>query len=334
MNRIPKICLSSQVTRGHLMTGLAAFVIVLFTGLPLFGQVTPEQRLTEAYRLEKEGKASPAITQLTALLDSKSLDQAGMGRAWNILGLAYEDQGALSESRHAFEQSLQAYEGLSNAGDLAMALDDFGELYALTGQFDLAVRMMERALHLYESVEDHAGVARASSYLAGALFGQKKIREGKENLTRALKESRLTDEHSYDDLAALASLQGWLAQREGDIQASVSNYQQSLDLLRKNHGEESMVIGWAYALLGQARAETGDLSRSLTEMDKGRVILGSTLNNQDPRVLATELAYARVLDRYGRRSEAASIRANAESQWKTRQNTQCLACTVSAKAFR
>jgi len=322
------------MNRISLITGLASLVIVLFTGLPLFGQVTPEQRLTEAYRLEREGKASLAITQLTALLDSKSLDRAGIGKAWNLLGLAFEDQGAFRESRHAFEQSIQAYEGLSHARDLAMALDDFGELYALTGQFDLAVRMMERALHLYESVEDHAGVARASSYLAGALFSQKKIREGKKNLTRALKELRLTNEHSYDDLAALASLQGWLAQREGDIQASVSNYQQSLDLLRMNHGEESTFTGWAYLLLGQVRALTGDLSRSLTEMDKGRAILGRTLNNRDPRFLSAELAYARVLDQAGRRSEAASIRTNAESQWKTLQNTQCLACTVSAKAFR
>ena len=293
-----------------------------------------EQRLAEAFRLEREGKASLAIAQLTSLLDSKSLGLAGIGKAWDLLGLAFEDQGAFSASRHAFEQSIQAYQGLPNTSDYAMALDDFGELYVLTGHLDLAVRMMERALHVYEAVEDHAGVARASSFLAGALFSQKKIREGTKNLNRALKELHLANEHDDDDLATLSSLQGWLAQRQGDVPASVSNYQQSLDLLRKNHGEESTFTGWAYVLLGQARSDTGDLSRSLTEMDKGRAILGRTLNNQDPRLLAAELAYARVLDRAGRRSDAVSIRSNAEGQWKTFQNTQCIHCTISAKAFR
>ena len=83
-------------------------------GLPLFGQVTTEQRLTEAYRLEREGKAAPALTELKLLLDSKSLDSAGIGKAWNVLGLAFEDQGDFSASRHAFEQSIQAYEGVAH----------------------------------------------------------------------------------------------------------------------------------------------------------------------------------------------------------------------------
>src|SRR5689334_11237610 len=225
----------------------------------------PEQRLAEAYRLEREGKASLAIAKLTSLLDAKSLDPTGIGKAWDLLGLAFEDQGDFSAARHAFEQSIRAYERLPNASDYAMALDDFGELHVLTGQLDLAVRMMEKALHLYETAEDHAGIVRASSYLAGALFSQKKIREGKKNLNRALKELQMANQNDDDDLATLASLQAWLAQREGNIRASVSNYQQSLDLLRKNHGEESTFTGWAYVLLGKVRADTEDLSAALAE---------------------------------------------------------------------
>lgn len=345
MNIFPKIRLSSGMRRcrefqvtgwmWHLVAGVVCLSVVLLVDFPLFAQNSPEQRLTEAYRLEREGKAAPAVTQLKSLLDSKSLDAAGIGKAWNVLGLAFEDQGDLSASRRAFEQSLRAYEGAPyDTTDYAMALDDFGELYVATGQFDLAVRMMEKARHLYEAAQDHAGVARASSDLAGALFSQKKIRGGRKNLDRALKESRLTNELDDDDLATLASLQGWLAQFEGDKPTAVSKYQQSLDLLRKYHGEEYAPTGWGYVILGQAHAETGDLSRSLPEMTEGLAILSRTLNRQDPRYLLAEIAYSQVLDRDGKRNEAASIRTNAERQLRTVRNRQCIDCTVSAMAFR
>lgn len=345
MNRFAKIRLGSGVRRckethvtgwrRHLIGGVAAVSVVLFPGLPLLGQATPGQKLTEAYRLEREGKAAPAIVQLESLLDSKSLDPADTGRAWDVLGLAFEDRGDFSASRRAFEQSLQVYEGLPNdTTDYAMALDDFGGLYVATGQPGLAVRMTERALHLYEAAQEHAGTARASSCLAGAMFSQKKIRQGRQYLDRAVKESQLTDSLGQDDLATLASLQGWLAQSNGDLPTSVSKFQQSLDILRNYHGEEHASTGWGYVLLGQVHAQSGDLSGSLAEMAKGLAILGRTLNDQDPRYLSAEIAYSHVLDMAGMRSEAQSVRANAEAQMRSFSNSQCINCTVSAKAFR
>lgn len=327
----------SQVTRRrrHLIAAVAAISAVLLADSPIFAQITPEQRLTEAYTLEREGKAAMAITQLQSLLDSNSLPPAGVGKAWDVLGLSYEDQGDFRDSTRAFEQSIQAYESVPNhSADYATALDDFGNLYVTTGQLDLAIRMMERAQRLQQANEDHAGVARSSSDLAGALFSQKKLREGRKYLDRALKESRLTSELDDDDLATLASLQGWLTQLTGDLPTSVSKYQQSLDLLRKYHGEEHASTGWGYVLLGKVRAENGDLSGSLTEMVKGLSILGRTLNSQDPRLLSAEIAYSRVLDMAGKLSEARNLRTKAERQLNSFRNGNCVDCTVSAKAFR
>ena len=86
----------------HQIAGVAFLSVVLSAAFPLSGEITSEQTLTEAYRLEREGKAAQAIVQLNSLLASKSLDPAGVGKAWNILGLAFEDQGDFFASRHAF----------------------------------------------------------------------------------------------------------------------------------------------------------------------------------------------------------------------------------------
>jgi tetratricopeptide (TPR) repeat protein len=321
--------------RRHLTVAVATVSAVLLADNPVFAQIAPEQRLTDAYMLEREGKAATAIPYLKSLLDSKSLDSAGVGKAWDVLGLSYEDQGDFSDSSRAFEQSIQTYESAPNhSEDYAAALDDFGNLYVTTGQLDVAVRIMERALRLHQATGDHAGVARSSSHLAGALFSQKRLGEGRRYLARALKESRLTSELDDDDLATLVSLQGWLAQLDGDLPTSVLKYQQSLDLLRKYHGEEHASTGWGYVLLGKVRAENGDLTASLTEMAKGVSILGHTLNSQDPRLLSAEIAYSHVLEMAGKISEAQNLRTKAEGELSSFRNSNCVDCTVSANAFR
>jgi tetratricopeptide (TPR) repeat protein len=306
--------------------------LLLFTVSPLLSQMTPTQRLTQAYSLEKEGKPTPAISELQALLNSKSLDTVSTGKAWNILGLAYDDQGNFPFAQHAFEESLHILENLpDNIQDYA--LDDFGGLYLATGQFEIANKLFAKALGLYEKVGDRGGIARASSALAGTAFSQKKVGNGSKYLERAMKEERLANDLYDDDRAAIASLKGWQAQFDGDLATSVTSYRQSLDLLRKCYGEEHPSTGWGYLLLGEARAEAGQLTTALGEMRQGIAILDRTLTRQNPHYLVAEIAYSRVLDATGSHSEAAQTKAAAEPLLKNIYRRQCAGCTVSATAF-
>ncbi len=308
--------------------------LLLFTVCPLLSQMTPTQRLTQAYSLEKEGKPTPAISELQELLDSKSLDTVSTGKAWNILGLAYDDQGNFPLAQHAFEESLHILENLpDNIQDYAMALDDFGGLYVATGQFEVANKLRTKAFGLYEKVGDHAGIARASGDLAGTAFSQKEVERGSRYLERAVKEARLANDLGDDDRAAIASLRGWQAQLDGDFTMSVVRYGQALDLLRKRHGEEHPYTGWGYLLLGDAHAEAGQLTTALEEMRQGIAILDRTLSRQNPRYLVAEIAYSRVLDATGSHAEAAQIEAAAEPLLKDIYRKQCAGCTVSATAF-
>jgi len=296
--------------------------------------MTPAQRLTDAFALEKEGKPAPAIVELQALLNSSSLDVLGSGKAWNILGLAYEDLGEFALSQHAYEESLRILESLpSNIQDYAMALNDFGGLYVTTGQFEIADKMRMKALDIYEKIEDHGGIARTCGDLAGIAFSQKKVDRGSKYLQRAVKEARLANDLDGDDRVAIASLQGWKAQLDGDVTMSVVSYRQALDLSRKLHGEEHPSTGWGYLLLGEAHAEAGQLTNALGEMRQGVAVLDSTLSRQNPRYLVAEMAYSRVLDATGSHAEAARIKASAETLLKDVYRKQCAGCTISAVAF-
>lgn len=313
----------------------ATILLSLLIACPQLAHAAPEQKLAHAYALEREGKPAQAIVELQALLDAKSLDTPGNGKAWNILGLAYEDQGNYVNSQHAYERSIRTFESLpNNVKDYAMALDDFGGLYLVTGQPELAVRLRQKAFGLYEEISDHAGMTRASSDLAGLAFTRQKTNEGRRYLERAIKESQLANDLDEDDLAAIASMQGWLAQLTGDLTTCASRYRQSLDLLIKRHGEEHPSVGWGYMLLGRAHADAGDLTTALAEMKRGRAILGRTVDSQNPQYLTAEIAYSHVLDATGAHAEAVQIKAIAERQLKEGLSRQCNNCTISAAAFQ
>ena len=309
-------------------------ILLLFTAYPMLAQITPAPQLTEAFALETQGKPASAIVELQAILNSNSLDALGSGKAWNILGLAYEDMGEFTLSQHAYEESLRILKDLpDNIRDYAMALNDFGGLCVATGQFDVADKMRTKALAIYEKVEDHGGIARASCDLATVAFSQKKVGSGRNYLARAVKEARAANTLDDDDRAAIASLQGWQAQFDGDFPMSVAKYRLALDLWRRHHGEEHPFTAWGHLLLGDAQFEAGQLTTALEEMKQGVSVLDHTVGNQNPHYLTAELAYSRILDATGSHAEAARIKATAESLLKDVNRKQCSGCTISAVAL-
>ena len=251
----------------------------------LSAQTNSQPNLAQAFALERDGRPVQAIAAVQTLLDSHSLNEAATGKAWNILALAYQDQGNFPRAQQAYEQSIHILEKLpSKMRDRAMALDDLGGLYLAMGQPDIATKLKVRASRLYMKVEDHAGMAISSSDLAGLAFSQKRIRAGRKYLRQALTEARLTNRLDEDNLAAISSMQGWLAELDRNASLSLTAYQHSLDLWQRLHGEEHPSTGWGYVLVGNAKAEEGELVDGLADMDHGLSILKRTVGQSESAV--------------------------------------------------
>jgi tetratricopeptide (TPR) repeat protein len=317
----------------HTRTGILSTVFVI-AACPMFAQIEPTQRLANAFALEMGGKPASATVELQELLNSGSLDALGSGKAWNILGLAYQDMGEFARSQHAYEESLRILKDLpDNLRDYAMALDGFGGLYVAIGQFEAADMLRTKALGIYEQLADHAGIARVACDLATIAFSQKKVNRGSKYLARAAKEAKVAIDLDDDDRAAITSLQGWQAQLDGDFPMSVARYRMALDLWRRRHGEEHPFTGWGHLLLGDAQLEAGQMANALEEIKKGVAILDRTVGPQNPHYLIAELAFSRILDATGSYAEAARVKATAESLLKDVYRNQCAGCTISAAAF-
>lgn len=312
-----------------------ASTFLFFNPVTLPAQTTPAERLTQAYALERNGNPAAAIPELQALLNAKSLDNAGAAKAWNILANAYLDQEDFADSRHAYEQSAQIFETLpNNLSDYAMVLDDFGQLYVSTRQFDIANRLESKALRLYRQAGDTAGIARAASHLAGTAFSQGDVTRGGKFLKRAAKAAALANGLDDDDRAAIQSLTGWHAQLNGDAAMSIAGYSRALDLVKKEHGEDYTATGWSYVLLGNANAAAGRWNDALDDMRTGLAILRRTIGPQSQHYLVAEIAYSRALDGAGLHAAARQIKAQAEPLLQAHSRQQCVGCTVTAAAFR
>ena len=312
---------------------ILAEILLISTSCPLLAQTTPV-RLTQAMALEREGKTASALAESQVLLDSQGADPLSTAKAWHIQGLAYQDQGEFTRSQHAYEESLHLLRNLpDNIQDYAIVLDDFGGLYLSNGQFEIADKMKTKALGLFEKIDDHAGIVRASYNLATIAFSQKKVAEGSKYLKSAMKETRAANGLNDDDRATIASLQGWQAQFDGDYPLSTAKYRQALDLWRRLYGEEHPYTGWGYLLLGEADAAAGQLTAALEEIKHAIAIFDRSLGRQNPRYLSAELAYARVLDVAGFQSEAAQIRSAAGPLLKDMDRRQCAGCTLNSTTF-
>jgi len=317
--------------RAYLSTVMA--VIVAAAHL-LAAQTNPDPRLAEGFALEREGQTKQSMAAVQALLDSGSLNAPDTGKAWNILALAYEDRGDFIDAQRAYERSIHVLEKLPNhIKDYAMALDDLGGLYLAMGHSELGVRIKEKTLHLYKKIGDHEGTAIACSDLAGLALSQRRIRNGGKYLALARREEILARALDDDNLAAISSMRGWLAQLQGDLSASLTSYQLSLSLWQRRHGEEHASTGWGYILVGNIKAEQGQTASALTDMQHGLAILGRTLGPQHPRYLKADIAYLRLLERTEAHAEAARLKTTAEQELRTFYRDQCSDCTISVAAF-
>jgi tetratricopeptide (TPR) repeat protein len=300
----------------------------------LAAQTNPDPRLAEAFALERNGQTKQSIAAVQALLEPGSLNEPDTGKAWNILALAYEDQGDFTDAQPAYERSIRALENSPNhIKDYAMALDDLGGLYLAMGQADLAVRIKEKTLQLYRKIGDHEGSAIACSDLAGLALSQRRIRNGRKYLELARREETLASALDDDNLAAISSMQGWLAQLQGDLSGSLTSYQLSLSLWQRRHGEEHASTGWGYILVGNIKAEQGQTASALADMQRGLAILDRTLGRQHPRYLQADIAYLRLLERTEAHAEAARMKTTAERELRTFYRDHCSDCTISAVAF-
>jgi tetratricopeptide (TPR) repeat protein len=323
-----------RYTERGLLLWLALTSVVLVGG-PVSAQQNPHEQLQRALVLEEQGHFKEAIALAKSVTDLNLVTGVELGRGYIVLGFALRCDGRLTEAQTAFEHALRLLEKApNNVTDYAAALDGYAALYSETGQPESAMPFWFKALHLREQINDHEGMMRSLTNLAGVAMGQRQVRRAKHYLKRASEEVKLATDLTDDDFAALAETQAWLAMLEGKPTIAVDGYRRALELCEHAHGEQHWLVGWEKVLRGRAYFQSGDMNAGLDDMRAGLAILDHVLGKKNPKYVVAEIAYAQMLDRAGARAEAARLRAAAEQKRRDFSRSQCVGCTIDISSFQ
>jgi tetratricopeptide (TPR) repeat protein len=307
---------------------------VVLAGSQLWGQGNPQEQLHEACVFGERGEFDKAIHLVKELTDSGQAGGVVLGKSWTLLGILYSQQGRFAEARNAFERSLRILDEPQFVTDYADALQNYGGLYNNTGQIAIAGQMWRKALRVRRKAGDHLGISRSLTSLAGLALTKGQVREAKKYLQGAAEEAKLTHDLNDDDLAIGYETHAWLMLVEGHPAEAVADYERSLELSKRIHGEGHWLTGWGYMLRGKAYSESGKADQALADMREGLRILDQALGRRNPRYFAAQITYSKALDRAGLQAQAAQCRATAEQARKDFYRSQCVGCTINVAAFR
>lgn len=301
----------------------------------LLGEINVHHQLYQAGQLDQQGQFHQAIELLSPIVDSDLLEQGERGRAWVLLGFAYLELGEYMQAESAYEHSIQILSHHPEyEEDYATALDNFAQLYRNLGKQEVAMRLEKKALAINKKLNRHASVARVCLNLTGIELREKHRHKAEMYLSQAMEEAKIDGKSKDDFLASVFSMQAWLAELNKDKDTAISKYQQALTLWQREHGEEHVLTGLGYILLGNALARAGQETAALEDMRKGLDIIDHTLGPTNPRYLAVEIVYSRFLDHMGEHAEASRLKDAAESELARLYRMQCVDCQISAAAFQ
>lgn len=308
---------------------------LLFCGSTLWSQSNVRQQLDWAEQLEQQSLFAKVIEEIPQLISSNRLDNGELSRALVLLGFAYQELGEFMQARRAYERALSLLlDHEAPSADYGAALENLADLYQDMGNVTVAIGMDRKALALYERAQLHGAVARSCANLAGLELSEGHRKDGSKYLTRAIEEAKSAKDLDEDFFAAVSATQAWLARLDGDTAAEVTGYQRAVDLWAQKHGDEHMLTGWGYMLLGGAQLQDGKDSVALDDMHRGLGILSRTVGSASPKYIVGELAYSRALDRTGSHEEATRLKHEAEGALADLNHKQCVNCSISVAAFQ
>lgn len=156
-------------------------------------------------------------------------------------GMALFRQGAKQEGFVDLERSLASLELLKDSLGIAKGLQNLGNLYRETGQFNRAKARHGRALEIFTLLDRKDGIADALINLAGTEYVNHKYDSAEENLLLALK---ITEDHGYmENLSPIYNNLALIYVENGDLSNGEKYHQLDLALARKQGLSRSFIIG-------------------------------------------------------------------------------------------
>lgn len=207
-------------------------------------------------------------------------DKKGMAAAYNNLGVAYRNQGALDKSLEYYFTSLKGYEELDNKEGIATTKNNIANLYSMKRDYGQAMKYLEDSYNLFVQLNDRPRIIGSLNNLGNLYSDLQLFEKARRYFSEAFQLSEQLGQPFSDPMDNLGSIYF----KQGNYQRAVEHYLRAFEIERNNGDRLAMLntitnIGIAYTKANQPKVaiEYLNQARALCEELQAYALMPSIL---------------------------------------------------------
>jgi tetratricopeptide (TPR) repeat protein len=160
-------------------------------------------------------------------------DKRGMAAAYNNLGVAYRNQGALDKALEYYIRSMKIYEDLDNKEGIATTKNNIANIYSIKKDYGQAMRYLEESFKLFNTIGDQNKIIGSMNNL-GNMYSDIQLYE---KASKYFSEAYQLSEKSGAKFADPLNNLGNIFSKQGNYQKAVEHYLKALTIEKENNNK-------------------------------------------------------------------------------------------------
>lgn len=182
-------------------------------------------------------------------------DKRGMAAAYNNLGVAYRNQGALDKALQYYITALHYYEELGNKEGIAGTKSNIATLYTMKKDYGQALKYFDEAHAAFVELNDKSKIIASMNNLGNLNNDMQLYEKAMKYFSEAWQLSLQMGKPFADPLINIGNVYF----KQGNYQRAIENYLKALEIERQSNNRLSQLniftnIGIAYTKAGQPKA--------------------------------------------------------------------------------
>ncbi len=243
------------------------------------------------------GRFTEGLNRLETLLALTGASGAARARACQALGMLYyrrgdQTAGDTAEARACYEECLEAFRGLGDRSQIALALADLGRVNADLGEYASARSLLEESLSLQRRLGDEHGIAVATYNLGWLDFLRGDHASARPDLEEGLAIFRKLGDKFH--LGGCVLYLGCLDCEQGDYAAGRSRFVELTRLVSfQQYRYVAPLVVEAFVVLAAAQGQAARALRLAGAASELRRVMGAQFRLGWQKYLARRLELAR-----------------------------------------
>jgi tetratricopeptide (TPR) repeat protein len=226
--------------------------------------------LNEIFREKLHGDPVAALSYAREALSlaTEIDDQKGMAAAYNNLGVAYRNQGALEKALEYYINSMKIYEKLDNKEGIATTKNNIANIYSIKRDYAQAMRNLEESYMIFTQLKDEAKLIGSMNNLGNLYSDMQLFEKAQKYYSEAYQLSEKIGDKFSDPLNNMANLYF----KQSNFDKAIEYYLKALEIQGENNNRLGLLntvtnLGIAYTKARQTKQAEFYLNQSqqLTE---------------------------------------------------------------------